>query len=78
LADANDGRLPYAFLMLPGRNLLPGQESERFNDGLGNVLDIRSNQMWDITCITASVLFFIIAIAYTAGCDRLGMKEGRP
>ena len=34
--------------------------------------------MWDITCITASVLFFIIAIAYTAGCDRLGMKEGRP
>jgi hypothetical protein len=31
--------------------------------------------MWDIGCIAASVAFFIIAIAYTNGCERLGTKE---
>lgn len=31
--------------------------------------------MWDIGCIAASVVFFIIAIAYTNGCERLGTKE---
>ncbi len=31
--------------------------------------------MWDIGCIAASVAFFIIAITYTFGCDRLGAKE---
>jgi hypothetical protein len=31
--------------------------------------------MWDIGCIGASVLFFVIAIGYTVGCDRLGTKE---
>lgn len=32
--------------------------------------------MWDAGCIVATVLFFIIALAYTAGCDKLGGKEG--
>lgn len=31
--------------------------------------------MWDFGCIVASVAFFIIAAAYTVGCERLGMKE---
>ncbi|MBB5327699.1 hypothetical protein HDF14_001304 [Edaphobacter lichenicola] len=31
--------------------------------------------MWDLGCIGASVLFFLIAISYTMGCDRLGIKE---
>jgi len=31
--------------------------------------------MWDIGCLGAGVLFFAIAIAYTAGCERLGTKE---
>jgi hypothetical protein len=31
--------------------------------------------MWDIGCIVASVLFFIVAIGYAMGCDRLGTKE---
>jgi hypothetical protein len=33
--------------------------------------------MWDIGCIAASVAFFFLAIAYTAGCDRLGAKESK-
>jgi precorrin-6B methylase 2 len=33
--------------------------------------------MWDIGCITASVAFFLVAIAYTTGCERLGMKENK-
>jgi hypothetical protein len=33
--------------------------------------------MWDMGCILASVVFFLIAIAYTAGCDRLGTKESK-
>jgi hypothetical protein len=33
--------------------------------------------MWDIGCIVASVAFFLIAIAYTNGCDRLGTKESK-
>ena len=28
--------------------------------------------MWDIGCIAASVAFFLLAIAYTTGCARLG------
>jgi len=34
--------------------------------------------MSDIGFIAACIAFFSLAIAYTAGCDRLGMKEGRP
>jgi len=33
--------------------------------------------MWDIGCIAASVAFFIVAIAYIAGCDRLGTRESK-
>jgi len=33
--------------------------------------------MWDIGCIVASVAFFLMAIAYTSGCERLGMKESK-
>ena len=33
--------------------------------------------MWDIGCITASVSFFLLAIAYTTGCNRLGTKESK-
>ena len=33
--------------------------------------------MWDIGCIAASVAFFIIAIAYTSACERLGTKESK-
>jgi len=33
--------------------------------------------MWDMGCIVASVAFFLIAIAYTTGCERLGAKEGK-
>jgi hypothetical protein len=31
--------------------------------------------MWDSGCIGASILFFVIAIGYVAGCDRLRVKE---
>jgi hypothetical protein len=31
--------------------------------------------MWDIGCVVASMLFFVIAIGYAMGCDRLGAKE---
>lgn len=31
--------------------------------------------MADIGCIAASVFFFLIAIAYTGGCQRLRTKE---
>lgn len=33
--------------------------------------------MWDIGCIAASTAFFLIAIAYTTGCERLGTKENK-
>jgi hypothetical protein len=33
--------------------------------------------MWDLGCTVASVLFFLIAIAYAIGCERLGTKEKR-
>jgi hypothetical protein len=33
--------------------------------------------MWDIGCIVASVAFFLAAIAYTTGCERLGLKESK-
>jgi len=33
--------------------------------------------MWDIGYISASVAFFIVAIAYIAGCDRLGTGESK-
>jgi hypothetical protein len=33
--------------------------------------------MWDVGCVIASVAFFLIAIAYTNGCDQLGTKEVR-
>jgi hypothetical protein len=31
--------------------------------------------MWDIGCLVASVVFFAIAIGYTAVCEGLGTKE---
>jgi len=31
--------------------------------------------MWDFGCIGASILFFVIAIGYAMGCDRLRVKE---
>jgi hypothetical protein len=31
--------------------------------------------MWDLGCLVASTLFFLLAIVYTMGCDRLGTKE---
>jgi hypothetical protein len=31
--------------------------------------------MWDLGCAVASTVFFLIAIAYTMGCERLGTKE---
>ena len=33
--------------------------------------------MWDLGCILASAAFFIISIAYVAGCNRLATKETR-
>jgi hypothetical protein len=33
--------------------------------------------MWDIGCTAASVAFFLIAIAYVIGCERLGIKESK-
>ena len=33
--------------------------------------------MWDISCIIAIVSFFAIAIAYTTGCERLGVKGSK-
>jgi hypothetical protein len=33
--------------------------------------------MWDAGCIGAIVGFFLIAIAYATGCERLGTKEGK-
>jgi hypothetical protein len=33
--------------------------------------------MWDTGCIVATIVFFIVAVAYTAGCDRLNAKEGK-
>ncbi|MBB5063436.1 hypothetical protein HDF15_001778 [Granulicella mallensis] len=33
--------------------------------------------MWDIGCIVASIAFFAIAVAYTAGCERLATKAGK-
>jgi hypothetical protein len=33
--------------------------------------------MWDIGCIAAGVAFFIIAIAYVTGCERLCKRENR-
>jgi hypothetical protein len=31
--------------------------------------------MWDMGCIIASAAFFLVGIAYVAGCDRLAAKE---
>ena len=31
--------------------------------------------MWDLGSIVASTAFFLIGIAYIAGCDRLAVKE---
>jgi hypothetical protein len=33
--------------------------------------------MWDIGCITASTVFFLLAIAYAIACNRLGTKESK-
>ncbi len=34
--------------------------------------------MADIGCLAASVAFFALAIAYTAGCERLAAKAVKP
>lgn len=31
--------------------------------------------MADLLCIAATVAFFLLAIAYTHGCESLGVKE---
>ena len=33
--------------------------------------------MWDLGCTIASAAFFLICIAYIAGCERLASKETR-
>jgi len=33
--------------------------------------------MGDIGCVVAIVGFFAVAIAYTVGCERLGVKAGK-
>ncbi|ADW69475.1 hypothetical protein [Granulicella tundricola] len=33
--------------------------------------------MWDVGCVIACVVFFLIAIAYTRGCERLATKAGK-
>ena len=33
--------------------------------------------MWDVLILASSIAFFIAAIAYTSGCERLGTKESR-
>jgi hypothetical protein len=33
--------------------------------------------MWDIGCLCATVVFFLIAIAYVESCNRLTGKEVR-
>jgi len=32
--------------------------------------------MWDIGCVVGSALFFVLAIVYVSGCERLGAKAG--
>jgi len=32
--------------------------------------------MWDVACVAATAAFFVIAIAYTEGCERLGTRAG--
>jgi len=34
-------------------------------------------KMWDVGCVIAGVAFFLIAIAYTQGCERLATKAGK-
>ena len=31
--------------------------------------------MWDLGCTLATTAFFLVSIAYIAGCDRLAAKE---
>ena len=33
--------------------------------------------MWDIGCLFATVVFFLIAVAYVESCNRLAGKEVR-
>jgi hypothetical protein len=33
--------------------------------------------MWDTVCVVATIAFFIISWAYTAGCDRLSGQEDK-
>ncbi len=30
--------------------------------------------MWDISCLTATAVFFLVALGYTNGCERLSGK----
>ena len=33
--------------------------------------------MWDVGCVVAIVAFFMIAVAYTKGCERLVTKAAK-
>ena len=51
--------------------------ADRFYDCPCMLPDPGVSIMWDIGCVVASIAFFIIAIAYTAGCERLVTKAGK-
>jgi hypothetical protein len=68
--------------------VMPFLYGDCLNDRSGNKSDYvglrqtesesgRRKFMWDIGCIVATVAFFLIAIAYATGCERLGTKEGK-
>lgn len=46
-------------------------------DCLRNIAEVGEFKMWDVACVIASVVFFLIAIAYTQGCERLATKAGK-
>ena len=61
-----------------GSSCLPYERRRRLNlQALGSAAR-KEFSMADIACIAASILCFLIAIAYTNGCDRLAVKAGKP
>jgi len=72
------GRGLYDFFI----TFLPTLYAQDFQIGDGAPLTERAEDwsvttMWDLGCLIASVAFFLISIAYIAGCDRLAAKETR-
>ncbi len=53
-----------------------GSAQETADEGDCEHTEEEGKTMWDVGCVAVSVLFFAIAIAYVAGCERLGAKEG--